>query len=400
MNGCKPQQAMARFDAAVSCRHRRTWLKLPLPLFAMVLCGRARAQATLARDQSVMGWDLTYQRLIRETGIKAPNFLITWSARIRDQFAPGLLLEYEGKPLIAAFLVEHAFDGHAGNPIGVWAGRTSEKAFAQQFVLGRRSKPVDQLRVLDAAHFDRTLEALMRWKPTPVPNAPPGLDPHSDEVLSYSHLGVVSVFRSGTSRQWPIVERDLWVLDSARNVEPPLGRLNKILFELVPPDGAATFDPAVAEQNRQRAIEAHLQKSVALILGARLQSLDGAAVSLHDQSGKILVVSLIATWCKPCEAWAKVLGSLNDEFAARNVVVVAISDEEANKVRAFHTQHGSTYPLFLTSRQDNVFFAAQTTGLPTTYVIDTAGKPHGPFVGAAEAQVHALLKDLADSAPK
>jgi thiol-disulfide isomerase/thioredoxin len=65
---------------------------------------------------------------------------------------------------------------------------------------------------------------------------------------------------------------------------------------------------------------------------ARFRSLDSTApISMADYHGKVVVLTLWASWCGPCRAAVNGLVELDDEFARRGVQVIALSMEDPEK---------------------------------------------------------------------
>lgn len=68
---------------------------------------------------------------------------------------------------------------------------------------------------------------------------------------------------------------------------------------------------------------------------ARFRSLDGTTpISLADYQGKVVVLTLWASWCAPCLQAMYGLTDLNKEFAGRGVQVIALSTEDPQEADA------------------------------------------------------------------
>lgn len=343
-----------------------------------------------------MGWDLTYQRLIRDMRIAPRNFLTVWAQRTRDLFPERLVLQFEDEPLISAFLVEHAIDGHAGDPIGLWAGRTINRAFVQIFTLGSRNKQPEAPRAVDAAKFDDVARVLTQWKTTPLAIAPRGVRPESKDVVRYGYVGVVSVSFDGRSRQWPIALADLYNFSqSSPDLDVQLGGLNKVLQPLLPsPETTSTPSEQALERERVRNL---LSSTIATaFLSSTLEDTSGASQPMSVYRGELLVVSFFATWCPSCDEWSRRLSAIQEEFREKGVVVIAVVEEAADRIIFFQAKHSPKHLLLrATSSEHSLFRDSQVTAIPTSYVIDKAGAAHGPHVGAfAAPDLEALLGRL------
>jgi len=104
-----------------------------------------------------------------------------------------------------------------------------------------------------------------------------------------------------------------------------------------------------------------------------LNALDGKSWTLKDQRGKVVVLNFWATWCPPCRKEMPDLEALYQQFADQGLVILAISDEDAGKVKPFIAERKITYPILLDpGRKVNELF--QIEGIPKTFVYDRNGK--------------------------
>lgn len=104
------------------------------------------------------------------------------------------------------------------------------------------------------------------------------------------------------------------------------------------------------------------------LLGSR------ATASLADFRGKIVVLNVWASWCKPCADEAPALEAVHRRYRDRGVTVVGADMDDATGdalrfVRRFHL----TYPN-LRYTSDQVAKDFGTTQLPETFVIDRSGR--------------------------
>jgi thiol-disulfide isomerase/thioredoxin len=81
------------------------------------------------------------------------------------------------------------------------------------------------------------------------------------------------------------------------------------------------------------------------LFALKLPDADGIERPLRTWQGKMLVVNFWATWCAPCVEEMPELQKFADEFASRNVAVIGIGVDEADKIRDFRREHGLRIPL-------------------------------------------------------
>lgn len=128
--------------------------------------------------------------------------------------------------------------------------------------------------------------------------------------------------------------------------------------------------------------------------------LDGRDVSLSNWRGKVVVVNFWATWCLPCRKEIPALVLLQKKFKS-DLVVIGVLDDDASIdfVRAFSASQGFNYPIVRTTPEIEGSFS-QVLVLPTTYVIDTAGRVVSVHAGEidpnlVDREVQALIKPAA-----
>ena len=104
-----------------------------------------------------------------------------------------------------------------------------------------------------------------------------------------------------------------------------------------------------------------------------LEDLRGTKWTLKELGGKVVVVNFWGTWCPPCRKEMPDLETLYKRFKNQGLVILAISDEDAGKVRPFVAQQKVTYPILLDpGRKVNQLFEVE--GIPKSFVYDRGGK--------------------------
>jgi peroxiredoxin len=86
-----------------------------------------------------------------------------------------------------------------------------------------------------------------------------------------------------------------------------------------------------------------------------------------------VLVNFWATWCPPCRKEMPDLDALYTRFKAQGFLILAISDETAEKVRPFISKHNYSFPVLLDpDREVNQLFRVE--GIPKTFLYDREGK--------------------------
>jgi len=131
---------------------------------------------------------------------------------------------------------------------------------------------------------------------------------------------------------------------------------------------------------------------------------DGTVWSTDRLRGKVVVLSLFATWCPPCnQELPHVERELWQAHRARGLVVLALAREEGpEKLGPFARKLGLTFPLVSDPHRE-VFGKFATNYIPRLYVIGADGRIKFQSVGFEEAEfpaaVAAVARELAAGAP-
>jgi peroxiredoxin len=124
----------------------------------------------------------------------------------------------------------------------------------------------------------------------------------------------------------------------------------------------------------------------------RATSLAGDTVELTSFAGDVVLLNIWATWCRPCVVEMPSLQRLHEELRDRGLRVIAVSvdaplgiigsfGEPGGDVRRFVADHGLTFTV-LHDPSGRIQSDYQVTGLPTTYIIDRAGRIQQKLLGA------------------
>lgn len=118
-----------------------------------------------------------------------------------------------------------------------------------------------------------------------------------------------------------------------------------------------------------------------------LNDLEGNTISLRNFSGKIRIVDFWATWCPPCKAEIPHFNDLTKEYS-EDVVVIGISLDQKGieVVQAFAKDHDIIYPIVMGDMK-TVKSYGNIRSIPTTFVIDPAGKIYKKYVGYRSKEV-------------
>ena len=140
-----------------------------------------------------------------------------------------------------------------------------------------------------------------------------------------------------------------------------LVRYEHVEASLTDPQFAAAFAKLEADDARRQQAD------------FTLADLHGAKHTLKDLRGKVVLVNFWATWCPPCRKELPDLETLYTRFKDQGLVILAISDEDAAKVKPFIAERDIRFPILLDpGRKVNELF--QIEGIPKSFVYDRGGK--------------------------
>lgn len=113
---------------------------------------------------------------------------------------------------------------------------------------------------------------------------------------------------------------------------------------------------------------------------------DGEERSLADFQGQVVVLNLWATWCAPCRREMPSLDRLQAQYGGEDLLVLPLSVDrgEQDKIQAFYDELGLTSLGIYHDPKAKANRTLRAPGLPTTVVIDRAGREVGRVLGHAE----------------
>lgn len=125
------------------------------------------------------------------------------------------------------------------------------------------------------------------------------------------------------------------------------------------------------------------------------QDLQGQAVRLSAQRGKVVFLNFWATWCPPCRQEMPSMEALSKKFAAEDFVMLAISEDDggAPVVKKFVEQNKLTFPILI-SPTGEIGRSFGVYGYPETFLIDREGHQVARFIGPRDWRDPRFEQDL------
>lgn len=111
-----------------------------------------------------------------------------------------------------------------------------------------------------------------------------------------------------------------------------------------------------------------------------LEQLGGGTWRMSEHKGQVVLVNYWATWCQPCREETPGLVRMAHEVPGLAVVGVSVDQGSRDKVKEFVRVFGVGYPVAFPEKMSQV--AQGMTGVPTTILVDKAGRVAKTYEGA------------------
>ena len=119
-----------------------------------------------------------------------------------------------------------------------------------------------------------------------------------------------------------------------------------------------------------------------------LLDLNGNKVSLSDFKDKVVILDFWATWCPPCIKEIPHFIELYKEYKNQGFTILGISVDRQGIgiVKSFNQKYKINYPIVMADSQVARAYG-NIRSIPTTFVIDPAGKIRRMYVGYRDKAV-------------
>jgi thiol-disulfide isomerase/thioredoxin len=134
-----------------------------------------------------------------------------------------------------------------------------------------------------------------------------------------------------------------------------------------------------------------------------LDLLTGEMMTLSEQTGKVVIINLWASWCPPCRAEMPALQEVYLENRERGLEVMAVNttfqDQESTAV-SFVQEFGLTFPILM-DRSGDVSRQYLLRAMPSTFFVDREGVIRKVIIGGpmSEATLQTAVEELLQETP-
>ena len=126
---------------------------------------------------------------------------------------------------------------------------------------------------------------------------------------------------------------------------------------------------------------------------------DGLSVSLKGLKGRVVLLHVWATWCKPCKEEFPLFDKLYREFNGKGLVLLPVAIDpkiSQAEIDSFARSLGGSFPVYLANR-GSITDRYWTWGVPVTYFIDKKGRMAGRATGPRDwgsKEIEEIIKAL------
>ena len=137
-------------------------------------------------------------------------------------------------------------------------------------------------------------------------------------------------------------------------------------------------------------------------LEKEFQTANGAAKTVSDFEGKIVVLNFWATWCPPCRKEMPYLDALQGEMGGDDFQVVALAMDRASvdKIREFYRSIEAENLKIYREPTLRIGTEAGVLGMPITIILDRQGREVARLQGEAKwdgPEAKAIIRQLIEA---
>lgn len=122
-------------------------------------------------------------------------------------------------------------------------------------------------------------------------------------------------------------------------------------------------------------------------------------ISFADLKGKVVFLNFWTTWCPPCQRELPEIQKLYEKYKnSQDVAVLTIvqpggREKSQTEIMEFLNEKGYNMPVLFDTGELSSYF--QVSSLPTTFMIDSNGKPYGYAVGQLNLEImESMIKEV------
>lgn len=168
-----------------------------------------------------------------------------------------------------------------------------------------------------------------------------------------------------------------------------------------PGDNTSTVPSSNTETagNNSPATDSKFPPAPAAVMTTDVKLVDGGTVKFENESGKVLLLNLWATWCGPCRQEMPDLIEMQNKYGDQGFEIVGLNtdDETPEQIKPFVEEMKLNYKVGWAKEEmtKELMRISGVAAIPQSFLIDRNGRLRGVFVGGGSA-----LEKLKDSVEK
>lgn len=137
----------------------------------------------------------------------------------------------------------------------------------------------------------------------------------------------------------------------------------------------------------------------AAVMQAEHKGLDGSKIKLEDYKGKVVLINLWATWCRPCLAEMPHLVELQNTYKDKGFEILGLDiepEDTEEKVKEFAARMKLNYTLGWIDDKGNqeLLKISKFGGIPQTFLISRDSEILGIFTGGSPSTIAKLKENV------
>lgn len=165
------------------------------------------------------------------------------------------------------------------------------------------------------------------------------------------------------------------------------------------PSSTAGSENANTSEHSDTAATSTYPPLPAAVSDAEIAKVDGSTVKLADKKGKVVLLNLWATWCKPCRVEMPALVQMQNDLGPDGFEVIGLNadDEEEALIKQFAESQKLNYQLGWMDGKlhKGLLNISRNSGIPQSFLIDREGRLRGVFMGAGADEINLMKRTVA-----
>jgi len=195
-----------RYQAAwtVNVHHKIGFSAVGAVLLVLIACAPRQnptpssenVQWTIQPGVVPLGWDLTYESLLKANGVGPETLFWEWAHLPSRGGIKSVIIGWKDEPVVSSILME--LQGPQGDQHAYWFARTTDHAFYWEFKNGELDHFIKEPILVEK--YDEAFRAMSSWQQAPS---------SGQRGITGDYYGFLNLYERGKSRQMLLIVDDL-----------------------------------------------------------------------------------------------------------------------------------------------------------------------------------------------